>query len=124
MSCAPCKDQDLQPYSAHGRLAPGQSVTGTQIQTHSVPVAFARGMLIDGSDVLYGVQGSPSYLYKFPLEADGPADVTVGYTFENGTRFDGLQLIGDPGRRWPGLQAKAAPVSRRRAGRDRSHRIA
>lgn len=76
-------------------VAPGQTITGTQIRTHSVAVTAARGMLIDGTDVLYGVQGTPSYLYKFPLDADGPEDVTVGYTFEDATRFDGIQLIGD-----------------------------
>lgn len=76
-------------------LAPGATILGTQIITHSVPVAYARGMLIDGNDVLYGLQGDPGRLYKFPLNADGPEDVTVAYTFENDTRFDGIQLIGD-----------------------------
>ena len=76
-------------------LVPGATILGTQLATHTLPVASARGMLIDGNDVLYGVQGNPSYLYKFPLDADGPEDVTVGYTFENGTRFDSIQLIGD-----------------------------
>lgn len=76
-------------------VAPGPTILGTQIATYSVPVTAARGMLIDGDDVLFGVQGNPSYLYKFPLNADGPEDVTVAYTFENATRFDGIQLIGD-----------------------------
>jgi hypothetical protein len=52
-------------------------------------------MLIDGNDVLYGLQGDPGRLYKFPLNADGPEDVTPGYAFENDTRFDGIQLVGD-----------------------------
>lgn len=76
-------------------VAPGAAITGTQITTHSVPVTAARGMLIDGNDVLYGLQGTPSRLYKFPLDADGPEDVTVAYTFEDNTRFDGIQLVGD-----------------------------
>jgi hypothetical protein len=76
-------------------VAPGAAITGTQLITHSVPVTSARGMLIDGNDVLYGLQGTPSRLYKFPLDADGPEDVTVAYTFENDVRFDGIQLIGD-----------------------------
>jgi hypothetical protein len=76
-------------------VEPGATVLGTQIQTHSVPVVAARGILIDGNDVLYGLQGNPSYLYKFPLDANGPEDITVGYTFEDGTRFDGIKLIGD-----------------------------
>jgi len=76
-------------------VAPGPTITGTQIQSHSLAVTAARGMLIDGNDVLYGVQGTPSYLYKFPLDADAPADVSIAYTFEDATRFDGLQLVGD-----------------------------
>jgi hypothetical protein len=76
-------------------VAPGATVLGTQIRTHSVPVVAARGILIDGNEVLYGLQGTPSYLYKFPLDANGPEDVTVGYTFEDGTRFDSIKLIGD-----------------------------
>jgi hypothetical protein len=77
-------------------VVPGPTITGTQIQSHSLgSVTAARGMLIDGNDVLYGVQGNPSYLYKFPLDADGPEDVSIAYTFENATRFDSIQLIGD-----------------------------
>lgn len=75
-------------------LEPGASVLGTQIVNYNVPVAYARGMLIDGNDVLFGLQGSPSYLYRFPLNANGPEDVFVAYTFEDGTRFDGIQLVG------------------------------
>jgi len=76
-------------------LALGASVLGTQISTFTLPVVAARGMLIDGNDVLFGVEGSPSYLYKFPLDADGPADVKVAYTFENATRFGDISLVGD-----------------------------
>jgi hypothetical protein len=76
-------------------LVLGASILGTQLATYSLPVVAARGMLIDGNDVLFGVEGSPSYLYKFPLDADGPEDVSVGYTFENGIRFDGIRLVGD-----------------------------
>jgi hypothetical protein len=73
----------------------GPGVLGTQIKSYSVPVVAARGMLIDGNDVLFGMEGSPSYLYKFPLDANGPEDVTIAYTFENGTRFDDISLVGD-----------------------------
>ena len=76
-------------------LEPGASILGDQITTYTLPVVAARGMLIDGNDVLFGVEGSPSYLYKFPLDADGPEDVTIAYTFENATRFDGISLVGD-----------------------------
>lgn len=76
-------------------LEPGASILGTQLRTQSVAVTAARGMLIDGNDVLYGVQGNPSYLYKFPLIAQGPADVSIAYTFENATRFDSIRLKGD-----------------------------
>lgn len=76
-------------------LTLGASVLGTQLATYTLPVVAARGMLIDGNDVLFGIEGSPSYLYKFPLDADGPEDVVVGYTFENGVRFDALSLVGD-----------------------------
>jgi hypothetical protein len=76
-------------------LEPGPSILGDQVTTYTLPVVAARGMLIDGNDVLFGVEGSPSYLYKFPLDADGPEDVTVAYTFENATRFDGISLVGD-----------------------------
>lgn len=73
----------------------GPSVLGTQIKSYSVPVVAARGMLIDGNDVLFGLEENPSHLYKFPLDADGPEDVTIAYTFENAVRFDGISLIGD-----------------------------
>ena len=73
----------------------GPSILGTQIHTYSVPVVNARGMLIDGNDVLFGLEESPSHLYKFPLDADGPEDVTVAYTFENATRFEHILLVGD-----------------------------
>lgn len=80
-------------------LEPGASVLGTQIKLYSgataVPLGALRGILIDGNDVLYGLQESPSHIYKFPLNADGPEDVTVAYTFENQVRFDDLKLIGD-----------------------------
>ncbi len=76
-------------------IEPGSTILGSQIVTYSLPVTFARGMLIDESGVVFGVQGSPSRLYKFPFDADGPEEVVVEYTFENGTRFDGLQLVGD-----------------------------
>jgi len=76
-------------------LEPGPNILGDQITTYTLPVVAARGMLIDGNDVLFGVEGSPSYLYKFPLDADGPEDVTIAYTFENATRFDGISLVGD-----------------------------
>jgi hypothetical protein len=73
----------------------GASVLGTQIKSYSVPVVAARGMLIDGNDVLFGLEESPSHLFKFPLDADGPEDVSIAYTFENATRFDAIQLVGD-----------------------------
>jgi len=73
----------------------GPSILGTQIKTYNVPVVAARGMLIDGNDVLFGLEESPSHLYKFPLTADGPEDVSIAYTFENATRFDDIQLVGD-----------------------------
>jgi hypothetical protein len=80
-------------------LEPAASVLGTQIKLYSgasaVPLGALRGVLIDGNDVLYGLQESPSHIYKFPLNADGPEDVTVAYTFENQVRFDDLKLIGD-----------------------------
>jgi hypothetical protein len=73
----------------------GASVLGIQIKSYSVPVVAARGMLIDGNDVLFGLEESPSHLFKFPLDADGPEDVSIAYTFENATRFDAIQLVGD-----------------------------
>ena len=73
----------------------GPSILGTQLKTYSVPVVAARGMLIDGNDVLFGLEESPSHLYKFPLDADGPEDITIAYTFENATRFDAISLVGD-----------------------------
>lgn len=77
-------------------LEPGASVLGTGIKSYNnVSVVAMRGVLLDGNDVLFGLQESPSHLYKFPLDADGPEDVSVGYTFENNQRFDDLQLIGD-----------------------------
>ncbi len=76
-------------------LVPGANLLGTQIESYSVPVTAARGMLIDGNDVLFGIEESPSHLYKFPLDADGPEDVSIAYTFENAVRFDSIQLVGD-----------------------------
>lgn len=76
-------------------LEPGANILGTQLYTDSLPVTSARGMLIDGNDVLFGVQGSPSYLYKFPLDANGPEDVSIGYTFGDNQRFDSIRLVGD-----------------------------
>lgn len=77
-------------------LEPGANVLGTGIKSYSnVSVVAMRGILVDGNDVLFGLQESPSHLYKFALNADGPEDVSVAYTFENGQRFDDLQLIGD-----------------------------
>jgi hypothetical protein len=77
-------------------LEPGGSVTGTSIKSYNnVSVVALRGIVIDGNDVLFGLQESPSHLYKFPLDATGPADVSVGYTLENNQRFDDLKLIGD-----------------------------
>jgi hypothetical protein len=73
----------------------GPSILGTQLKTYSVPVVAARGMLIDGNDVLFGLEESPSHLYKFPLDANGPEDITIAYTFENAVRFDGISLVGD-----------------------------
>jgi len=80
-------------------LEPGADVLGTQVKLYSgataVPLGALRGILIDGDDVLFGLQESPSHIYKFPLNADGPEDVTVAYTFEDQVRFDDLKLIGD-----------------------------
>ena len=77
-------------------LEPGANVLGTGIKSYNnVSVVAMRGLVVDGNDVLFGLQESPSHLYKFPLDADGPEDVSVGYTFENNQRFDDLQLIGD-----------------------------
>ena len=73
----------------------GPNILGTQLETYNVAVVAARGMLIDGNDVLFGLEGSPSHLYEFPLDADGPEDVTIAYTFENATRFDANSLVGD-----------------------------
>lgn len=77
-------------------LEPGASVVGTRIKHYTgVSVVAMRGILIDGDSVYYGLEDAPSNLWKFPLEATGPADVTSATTFENGTRFDSLQLVGD-----------------------------
>ncbi|MDF3069014.1 MAG: Stigma-specific protein Stig1 [Polyangiaceae bacterium] len=77
-------------------LEPGADVLGTQIKAYNnVRVVAMRGILVDGNDVLFGLQESPSHLYRFPLGATGPADVSVAYTFENNQRFDDLRLIGD-----------------------------
>jgi hypothetical protein len=77
-------------------LEPGADLEGTRIRHYTnVSVVAMRGILIDGNDVYYGLEGTPSNLWKFPLNATGTADVTVGVTMENGIRFDGLQLVGD-----------------------------
>jgi hypothetical protein len=77
-------------------LEPGASVVGTRIKSYvGVPVVALRGILIDGDSVYYGLEGAPSNLWKFPLEATGPADVTSASTFEDATRFDSLRLVGD-----------------------------
>jgi hypothetical protein len=79
----------------------GASVLGTGIKSYSseqgngVVLGALRGILLDGDDVLFGLQENPSHLYKFPVDADGPEDVSVAYTFENATRFDDLKLVGD-----------------------------
>lgn len=77
-------------------LEPGVDLEGTRIRHYTnVSVVAMRGILIDGNDVYYGLEGAPSHLWKFPLNATGTADVTVGVTMENGVRFDNLQLVGD-----------------------------
>jgi hypothetical protein len=77
-------------------LEPGGDVTGTRIISYAgVPVVALRGIIIDGDSVYYGLEASPSHLWKFPLDATGPTDVTSAATFEDATRFDGLQLVGD-----------------------------
>jgi hypothetical protein len=77
-------------------LEPGADITGTRIRHYTnVSVVALRGILIDGNDVFYGLEGSPSNLWKFPLDADDTTDVTVGVTVENGMRFDDLQLVDD-----------------------------
>ncbi|RYZ03357.1 MAG: hypothetical protein EOO73_28265 [Myxococcales bacterium] len=77
-------------------LEPGADVLGTQLKAYNnVSVVAMRGIVVDGTKVLFGLQESPSHLYGFPLSATGPADVSVAYTFENNQRFDDLQLIGD-----------------------------
>ena len=78
-------------------LEPGADVLGTRIQHwNNVPVVALRGILIDGPDVYFGLEAAgPSNLWKFPLGADGPEDVSSAMVFENSERFDYLQLIGD-----------------------------
>lgn len=77
-------------------LEPGADITGTRIRHYTnVSVVALRGILIDGGNVFYGLEGSPSNLWQFPLDADDTSDVTVGLTLENGMRFDDLQLVGD-----------------------------
>ncbi len=82
-------------------LEPGASILGTEIKRYSpetnnaVSLVALRGLLIDGDQVLYGLQENPGHIYKFPLDADGPEDVSIAYTFENGMRFDYLSLVGD-----------------------------
>lgn len=77
-------------------LEPGADVFGTRIRHYTnVSVVALRGIVIDGNDVFYGLQGAPSNLWKFPLNATGTNDVSVGLQFENNIRFDDLQLIGD-----------------------------
>jgi hypothetical protein len=77
-------------------LEPGPDVTGTRIRHYTnVSVAALRGILIDDGNVFYGLEGSPSQLFKFPLDADDTTDVTPALTLENGIRFDDLQLVGD-----------------------------
>jgi hypothetical protein len=80
-------------------LEPSADIRGTRIKHYaggtSVSVVALRGILIDGDSVYYGLEASPSNLWKFPLDADGPEDVTAAVTTENDVRFDGLQLVGD-----------------------------
>jgi hypothetical protein len=77
-------------------LEPGADITGTRIRHYTnVSVVAMRGILIDGGNVFYGLEGSPSNLWQFPLDANDTTDVTLGLTLENGMRFDDLQLVGD-----------------------------
>ncbi len=77
-------------------LEPGADITGTRIKSYTgVSVVAMRGILIDGDSVYYGLQASPTNLWKFPLDATGPADVTSALTLENNERLDSLQLVGD-----------------------------
>jgi hypothetical protein len=77
-------------------LEPGADITGTRIRHYTnVSVVALRGILIDGGSVFFGLEGSPSNLWKFPLDADDTSDVTLGLAFEPGMRFDDLQLVGD-----------------------------
>jgi hypothetical protein len=77
-------------------LEPGASVIGTRIKHYTgVPVVAMRGILIDGDSVYYGLEGSPSNLWKFPLDATDATNVVSASAFEAGQRFDSLQLVGD-----------------------------
>ncbi len=77
-------------------LEPGADISGTRIRHYTnVPLGALRGILIDGGNVFYGLEGSPSNLFKFPLDATGTNDVTTALTAENAVRFDDLQLVGD-----------------------------
>ncbi len=77
-------------------LEPGADIGGTRIRHYTnVSVVALRGILMDGGNVFYGLEGSPSNLWKFPLDAVDTTAVTVALTVENGMRFDDLQLVGD-----------------------------
>ena len=77
-------------------LEPSADIGGTRIRHYTnVSVVALRGILIDGGNVYYGLEGNPSHLWKFPLDATNTNDVSIALTVENGMRFDALQLIGD-----------------------------
>jgi hypothetical protein len=76
-------------------LEPGATVTGSLIKAYvGVTVVALRGILIDGDSVYYGLEASPSNLWKFPVDAVDGTDLTSASTFENATRFDSLQIVG------------------------------
>jgi hypothetical protein len=65
-------------------LVPGADVRGTSIVAYNnLSVVALRGILVDGADVYFGIEGNPSNVFK------------IAFTSPNATRYGSLQLVGD-----------------------------
>lgn len=75
-------------------LQPGADVRGTSIVAYNnLPLGALRGILVDGDSVYFGIEGSPSNVFKYPIDHSGV--VSIAFTSPNATRFNQLQLVGD-----------------------------
>ncbi len=75
-------------------IEPGTDVRGTSIVAYNnVSVTAMRGLVVDGTDVLFGLEGNPSRVFQVSSFDGGP--VSVRFTTDAGQRFDNLQLVDD-----------------------------